>query len=233
MATWVLLHGTPLTPAVWRDVAAQLVDQPVVVPDCTQVPNTPHPQMDLALDVLAGLDSAELDVVGHSFGGQVAIDLALADRSRIRSLTILCSRDTPFPAFAAASEQLRTGGPAPTEVTLSRWFTAEELETGSDAVRQARADLAAASHDDWATALDAIACYDRTGRRAALEVPVALIAAGHDAVSSPEVMAELAAGLPRASYECRPEWAHMSPFVDPAGLAALLTGRRDAAIAPA
>lgn len=230
MATWVLLHGTPLTPRVWEPTAQELTDQPVVIPDLTEVAFGARPQEQLARRVLADLDGAQLDVIGHSFGGQVGIELALAAPERVRSLTILCSRDTPFPAFAPVAEHLRAGVAPPVQATLGRWFTADELHHDRAAVGQVRSDLSAATLSSWAAAVDAIARYDRAGSRGGLSMPVHLVAARHDGVSTPDVMAELAADLPRSSFECVDEWSHMSPFVDPRALAVRLVAGRDAAI---
>ena len=89
----------------------------------------------------SGLDAGTVpgaaDVVGHSFGGQVAIDLALLAPQRIKTLTLVCSRDTPFSAFAAAVARLRHGDPVDTAAALGRWFTEPELDTGGP-VRCAR-----------------------------------------------------------------------------------------------
>jgi len=233
MARWVLLHGTPLTPRAWSGVAAALTDQPVDVPDCTHVAAAgPLPQEALAQQVLGELDAVnQLDVVGHSFGGQVAIELALAAPERVRSLTVLCSRDTPFPAFSAVAEKVRSGDGPTVDAGIARWFTPAEVDEEGAAVRQARDDLTAAVAADWAAALDAIAGYDRSSAVATLTMPVVAIAAGLDAVSTPAAMQLLADRVPVARFVVRDEWAHMSPFVDPAGLAELLTRERDAALA--
>ncbi|MFZ2013423.1 MAG: alpha/beta fold hydrolase [Nocardioides sp.] len=67
-----------------------MTDQPVITPDCTAVPAVGgQAQETLARQVLDEIDSDELDVVGHSFGGQIAIEMALAEPDRLRSLTIL------------------------------------------------------------------------------------------------------------------------------------------------
>jgi pimeloyl-ACP methyl ester carboxylesterase len=49
----------------------------------------------------------------------------------------------------------------------------------------------------YADALAGIADYDRSSDVAAIEAPVTLIAAEFDQVSSPAVMSDLAARLPR------------------------------------
>jgi pimeloyl-ACP methyl ester carboxylesterase len=227
-ASWVLLHGTPLTPAVWRDTARLLSDQRVLVPDCTRVPDT-DAQEALAAEVATAIGDQTVDVVGHSFGGQIAIDLALLRPQQVRSLTILCSRDTPFPAFAQTAEAVRSGKPPSVEASLERWFTAEEVRAESPAVQEARRELERASRTDWAAALDAIATFDRSSRSAELTMPVALLAAGGDAVSAPAVMQEMATRISRAALAVHPGWMHMSPFVDPSGLAGLLRDARGSA----
>jgi pimeloyl-ACP methyl ester carboxylesterase len=76
----------------------------------------------------------------------------------------------------------------------------------------------------WAAALEAIAGYDRSDRVAAIGVPVMLIAAELDPVSTPAAMSALASRLPQASLTVLPGAAHMSPFIDPAALARLIQG---------
>ena len=88
--------------------------------------------------------SGRLHVVGHSFGGQVALDFALLVPQQVATLTLLCSRDTPFPAFAAAAARLRGGAPVDADAALSRWFTPAELDRGAPVV-MLRAPLPAAS----------------------------------------------------------------------------------------
>jgi pimeloyl-ACP methyl ester carboxylesterase len=230
---WVLLHGTPLTPAVWDHAVTpltRLTDQPAVIPDCTRVPDR-DAQRTLAAAVAEVIGDEPVDVVGHSFGGQVAIDLALLRPRQVRTLVILCSRDTPFPAFAQTAEAVRGGQPPSVEASVARWFTADELATDGAGVREARRELAAASLHDWAAALDAIATYDRSDRVGELTMPVVLVAAGGDAVSTPAAMQEFAARLPVASLEVRSDWMHMSPFADPEALAQLLGAARDQALA--
>jgi len=227
---WVLLHGTPLTPAVWDEVAAYLRRTGrVLCPDVTPAgvaPDTTDAQAGLA----AGLASArgglpeQMHVVGHSFGGQVALDLALLIPRRVQSLTLVCSRDTPFPSFAAAAAALRRGDPVDTDAALTRWFTASERRANGAVVRYARDCLRDADRQSWAAALDAIARYDRAGSVAAISAPVTLIAAELDPVSTPAAMSALASRLPRASLTVLPGAAHMSPFTDPAALAALTLG---------
>ena len=128
---WLLLHGTPLTPAVWDDVATCLTPSGTVwCPAITPAGDARDAQGALAagLATQVARPAGRLHVVGHSFGGQVALDFALLVPQRVATLTLLCSRDTPFPAFAAAAARLREGEPVDVGGALSRWFTPAELD---------------------------------------------------------------------------------------------------------
>lgn len=223
----MLLHGTPLRPAIWGPTARGLTDQPVVVPDLTTVPVGPTPQAATARKLVETLPAGAWDVVGHSFGGQVAIELALASPERVRSLTILCSRDTPFPSFAAMAERLRAARGPTVAQGLGRWFLPVEIEADGIAVRSARDDLTAALDrpQDWAAALEAIAVFDRAEDAERLP-PTTFLAMTQDAVSTPDVMRDMAARVPGAVLRRR-DGAHMSPFVAPLRLAADLRRWRD------
>ncbi len=227
---WLLLHGTPLTPAVWDGVAAYLAQSGTV--SCPAI--TPPAGVRDAQGALAAWLAAEvapsagrLHVVGHSFGGQVALDFTLLVPRRVATLTVLCSRDTPFPAFTAAAARLRSGDPVDADAALSRWFTPAELDRSGPVVRYARRCLQQPDRRSWAAALDAIARYDRAGRTASISAPATLIAAGLDQVSTPAAMSALAGRLPRASLQILPSAAHMTPFTDPAALAQLILRAAD------
>ena len=220
---WLLLHGTPLTPAVWDGVAACLAQSGTVSsPAITPAGDARDAQGALAARLAAEVarPAGRLHVVGHSFGGQVALDFALLVPRQVATLTLLCSRDTPFPAFAAA--RLRGGAPVDADAALSRWFTPAELDRGGPVVSYARRCLQQADRRSWAAALDAIARYDRAGRTASIRIPATLIAAELDQVSTPAAMSALASRLPRAALKILPGAAHMTPFTDPAALAELI-----------
>jgi pimeloyl-ACP methyl ester carboxylesterase len=151
----------------------------------------------------------------------VALDFALLAQQQVATLTLLCSRDTPFPAFAAAT-RLRGGAPVDADAALSRWFTPAELDQGGPVVSYARRCLQHADRRSWAAALDAIARYDRADRTASIRIPATLIAAELDQVATPAAMSALASRLPKATLQILPGAAHMTPFTDPAALVELI-----------
>jgi pimeloyl-ACP methyl ester carboxylesterase len=226
---WVLLHGTPLSPAAWDGVAAHLGRrEPVLCPPVTPAGDARDAAAELAAQLAAdgGLPD-RMHLVGHSFGGQVALDLALLAPGRVQSLTLVCSRDTPFPAFAGAAAALRRGEPVDPGAALGRWFTPAELGDNGPVVRYARSCVDQADRQPWAAALEAIARYDRSARVHAISAPVTLIAAELDQVSTPAAMSALAGRLPHASLTILPGAAHLSPFTDPAALAELIADGAD------
>jgi pimeloyl-ACP methyl ester carboxylesterase len=181
---WLLLHGVPLKPLVWDEVRPYLTGQPVLTPDTSAVPvrtvAASSPLL-LAEKLLGQLPAGQFDLVGHSFGGQIAMELALLLGPRLRTLTILCSRDTPVPAFAPLAEALRRGEPIDVEANLGRWFKAEDVVANGRSVQAARHCLAQADRASWAAARDAIATFDRTAEVGRITAPATLVAAGHDA----------------------------------------------------
>lgn len=221
---FLLLHGTPLSPQVWDGVRAHL-DADSVAPDLTEMVDNAAAgclQTQVAAAVLAALPGDEIVVVGHSFGGQVAIEVALMAPERLAALVVVCSRHTPFPAFADGARAVRSGRPVDIDGGLRRWFTPQELAADPPVVEYARRRLRTAPRGPWAASLDAVATYDRALAVNRIATASSLFAARLDEVSPPAVMAELAAALPHASFEIVDAWAHMSPFADPAAFAARL-----------
>src|SRR6478752_4712724 len=99
-------------------------------------------------------------VVGHSFGGQIALELASIAPDLVEQLIVVFSRDTPFPSFAAAADRLDAGDPIDVDAALSRWFRPAELVARPPFVDLIAAELARADRRSWATALRGIATYD-------------------------------------------------------------------------
>jgi pimeloyl-ACP methyl ester carboxylesterase len=220
---WVFLHGTPLTPEVWRPIADRFRDESTAVA-C--------PSLDLRGDsaahaarIVAGLPrNARLHIVGHSFGGQVATDIALllgAD-VRLASLGVVCSRATPFPPFAATAQALRGGQTPDAAAALDRWFTEEERREGSPVIEYGRRRLRDVDPAVWADALDSIAHFDREDELASITVPVVLIAAEGDSVSTPETMRAMALRLPRGRFHLLQGTSHLGPFLRPDAIVSLL-----------
>lgn len=223
--SWVLCHGTPLTPAVWDGVAEILrCDGSAWQPSMT--PTAPASTLVTAL-AQSLVDELPPDggihLVGHSFGGQVAVEAALLAGPLIESLTLISSRDTPYPPFLSAARALRAGIPPDLEAVLRRWFRSDEVVESDPVVSYARECLRTADRDGWADCLEAIGHFDRSRAAASLEIPVYLIAAELDQVSTVAAMSAMARRLRRARLTVLADAAHMSIFRQPTALARMIT----------
>lgn len=152
-------------------------------------------------------------VVGHSLGGQRAMRYALEEGAS--RLVLLCTRDRPFPGFLAAAERVRQG--VAVEETLARWFRPGEA---GPVVEYARRCLLEADRERWAQDLESIASFEFDV--SLLTMPVLVVAAEFDLVSTPEVMKQMAARMPRGHFEFWEGAGHMSPFLDASRLARLI-----------
>ena len=220
---WVAFTGTPLSPSIWSGVADRL-DGPLWAPDTTPTAGRPDPQREVAERVVARLRSigGRWSVVGHSFGGQVAIEFALAAPDLINRMVLVGTRDTPFPPFAAAADALDAGHPVDVDGALARWLRPAEVERFPAVVDDLTAQLETADRATWATALRGISRFDAADRVAAITVPVTVLAAEFDPVSTPEAMAAMAGRIPGSTFTVWPDAAHLSPFLHPERFAALI-----------
>jgi pimeloyl-ACP methyl ester carboxylesterase len=192
----------------------------------------------MAEDALVLMDAqgwASAHIVGHSMGGLVAAQLALAARGRARSLALLCT-------FARGRDATR----------LSPWMIWTGLRTRIGTRRQRRhaflklvlppETLAMADRDAMAESLAplfghdladqppvvmkqlaAINRYDASPRLGQLAgLPTLVISAFHDRIARPEYGRALAAGVPGARYVEIANASHGVPIELPDPINALL-----------
>lgn len=195
----ICLHGAGGSHRHWGHVLAGLADiARVIAPDLPGHSRSDPPGRDsisgYAAAVLALLDALQLDravLLGHSMGGAIALELALAAPSRVAGL-----------AFAGSSARLRVmpeliagleRDPAATvDLLLSLMYAAD-----------APAELRAAGRDDYLRCApqvfrdDFAACdgFDLRGRLGELQQPALVICGAEDRLIPPKLGAELAAGL--------------------------------------
>lgn len=107
----ILVHGSPGNGAMWKGVVAALGDDfathAVTLPGHDRAPDaayTPIRADDLARDVeaMAATLGSPADLVAHSFGGVVALRLALRGKATIRRLVLL--EPVVIPVLAALGD---------------------------------------------------------------------------------------------------------------------------------
>lgn len=182
----------------------------------------------LAQDTLALMDGqgwTSAHLVGHSLGGLVALEVALAARARVRSLSLLCTfargRDATRLTAAMLWTGLRTriGTRAQRRRAFLELVLPASARVPSKAAAQA-GDLEPLFGHDLAdqppivmAQLRAMSAHDVTSRLSELAgVPTLVVSADEDRIAPPASGRAIAAGIPGAVYHEFADAAHGLPI---------------------
>lgn len=178
----------------------------------------------MASDALTVLDAARLQqvhVVGHSLGGCIAIELALSQPERVRSLSLLCTSadgpglvrldgETVWRGLRMQIGTLSSRRRAFLELVLTR---AEQHSGDSDRIARELEPLF--GHDLALTPaivlkqVQAMRRWNALERAAALRgIPTLVVGAAQDRIARPELVRETAAAIPGAKLVELPDAAH-------------------------
>ncbi|WP_066633277.1 alpha/beta fold hydrolase [Bordetella sp. H567] len=220
----VLLHPAGLDHTAMAGVAAALAASPVK----RRVVSVDLRGHGLSPDAAAGTSMADhaddvnaligrhcegaAVVLGVSFGGMVAQELALRHPASVAGL-LLCGCGATFAdEFRPALRQRgldaeRNGMAAVVDTTLDRWFTpAARSGPLADAVRDR---LLRDKPANWSATWQTIATHDALPRLGAVRVPTAVVAGEHDAATPAAASRQLAAAISAARWICIPGAPHM------------------------
>ncbi|MET3859496.1 3-oxoadipate enol-lactonase [Dietzia sp. 2505] len=170
---------------------------------------------DLSGDVLALLDGMGVDrfhVVGLSLGGAVAQWLAVHEPTRVRSTALLCTaarfgEPTGWAERAAAVREGGTGAVA--DAVVARWVTAGRAEQDPALVAGLREMILATSAEGYAAACDALSVWDGRADLGRITCPTLVVAGDEDPSTPPDVVRELADGIPGAEFVTLSPAAHV------------------------
>jgi pimeloyl-ACP methyl ester carboxylesterase len=198
----------------------------------------------MAADAQALMDHAEWSsahLVGHSLGGLIALQVALTDQARARSLSLLNT-------FARGTDARR--------MTLEMFWIALRLRLGTRGIRaRAFQELVVPQSEtrfkpDELSAnisrvlghhigdipeivneqLAALSAHDVTSRLGELSgIPTLVISGEKDPIARPSSGRAIASGIPDARYIEIPGASHAFPILDPEHCAELLLDHLDAA----
>jgi pimeloyl-ACP methyl ester carboxylesterase len=230
--TVVLLHPIGLDGACWQFLTAPrlagAVRYDLLWHGARPRPSEPLSLETLADDVVAAVPG-DLDVVGLSFGGAIALTMGLRWPGRVRSLLLACSgagghRDV---LRGRAEETERLGMAGILEVTLRRWFTPAALaDDGHPGVRYARERLLSDAPEAFAASWRALAEQDAAADLSSLAVPVTVLHAEDDVTGPAAAKAAIASRIPRGRLVTVPG-PHMVQLENPAAFEQAVTGHLD------
>ncbi len=236
--TVVLVHGFPLTAAMWRAQLPALGTGAwrAVAPDLRGFGRTPGAIASVdeaADDLLALIDALGADRVvlgGFSMGGYIALAFMRRHAARVRGLMLVDTKAEADGAEAkkgryALADRVRSEGKGIVIEAMLPRLVADATLSGRPDVVQAVLDVeGGATQEGIIGALKAMAERpDSSGDLSAIVCP-ALVIVGHDDVITPVADAERMAGtIPDVKLVVIPDAGHLSPMEHPAAVNAAMT----------
>jgi 3-oxoadipate enol-lactonase len=228
----LFIHGFPLDSTMWLEQIQLLSDaRRCIAPDLRgfgrSSPST-HPVLsmeDQADDLVALLDALgieQVDLIGLSMGGYIALALAERFPERLRTLALVDTKSTEDSDDAksgrdAAAERAGIEGRSGLASDMIGVLVAESATTWTRA--RLRTMIESTPAESIVGSLEGMKRRpDRTSTLSNLSVPVAVIVGEHD-VLSPIVEADHMAVAAGGALTVVPDAGHMSPIEDPAAVA--------------
>lgn len=225
----LFLHAIGLDRQAWGAVAAWLpTDIRTIAVDLrgygSATASAPVSLDGHAADLVEILDRLGVDrahVVGHSYGGAVALTMALGSPGRVASLGMVASlAKAPVQIFedrAVLAEE--SGVEAYVASTVERWFTPEECAADAAPIRYVEGCLRATPVVNWAQGWRVLSAIDVLDDLDRVTCPATVVAGEFDTSCPPASMARIAEGLPDATFHVLPGASHMLPLEQPFALA--------------
>jgi len=192
---------------------------------------------DDARAILDCLNWESVHVVGHSLGGLIALQFALANRARVRSLTLMCTFGRGRDAAPLTPRMLWLGMRSRVGTRRMRRRAFLRLVMPEAELAKHDPDILAAKlaplfgHDlgdqpsITGRQLSAMRKYDAMPRLGELTgIPTLVMGSAHDCIAPPAAGRKLAATIPGARYVEFPEAAHGLPIQCPLEVNRLLAG---------
>lgn len=196
----------------------------------TPLPGEEYADADDLDRLLDHLGITEAAVVGSSFGGRVALELATRHPGRVQSLVLLCTAyrgievdDPEGDAFDDEEERLLEAGDveAATDLNVRTWLGPDATQEARELVRtmQRRAFEVQLAADE----LDPAPRPERVDvDPAAIAVPTTLVSGAHDLPTFGAIAATLAEQVPGAEHVELPWAGHLPSLERPDAVLALL-----------
>jgi len=240
----VLLHGHTLDRRVWLPVVPSLLNAGlrVIRPDLRGHGRSTRPDSGYhfshhSADVVGLLDAVGVDcaaVVGFSFGGGVALEMGVAQPSRLSAMGLVAPvmPDRPFePAFMEnlrdVARTIRSEGVA--QAMAGPWESSPLFAHSftKDGIREAVAAIVAGfpGAEFLATERDRVERdWKLPDRLAEISVPVRVTVGEKEMPGFKAFAEEAAGGIPGATLEVIPDCGHLLPLESPDAIAKMIIG---------
>ncbi|MFF5721501.1 alpha/beta fold hydrolase [Streptomyces buecherae] len=231
----LLLHSGVCDRRMWDAQWPTLVDAGYRMVRCdlrgfgeTPAPDRPHSNADDVLDLLDGLGIDRVALVGSSYGGRVALEVAARWPERVSALALLCSAfpghepSADLRAIGAREDALLEAGDVAgaTELMVDTWLGPEADEAARDAVRRMQRHAfevqLAVDEEFWPLQTE----IDLT----AIEARCLAVSGRHDVTDFRQIAARLPGLLARADHVELPWAGHLPSLERPSDTTDLLLG---------
>jgi pimeloyl-ACP methyl ester carboxylesterase len=155
-----------------------------------------------AAEFISALGLEQAHVMGVSYGGIVALNLACLFPERMKSLIIGASTPVRDGIRAADPGSIREQGHAAIErFMLSQAMTPEAIDTDPQLVAELRAALCDRAPDSFNRRIAAMADHDVRDRLAGIRMPTLVLHGEHDPLISVETGRQMAEQIPGARFQ--------------------------------
>ena len=232
MTPVLLLHGIGGRASLWAPSVLALAPRRVVAFDMPGYDGASPAATDFpALADAAMRGMPRMDVVGHSLGGMLALEIALRHPARVRRLVLVASsaafgaRDPVFAeTFITARQQPLDEGLGMAGVAAALVPTMLGPLADPGAAPAAIAGMASVNEAAYRATLRLLTGFDRRADLPRITQPTLLIAGGADATAPPRGMARMVEALPDARLLVLPGVGHLLPLEAPDAFHAALLG---------
>lgn len=227
----VLLHAFPLNSRMWRPQAEAVSDdRRVITPDYQGFGRSPHTPAQPDVRYYAGgvrglLDRLGLERVvlgGISMGGYAAFECLRLFPERISGLILANTRPDPDSEEAretrkeTARRVADEGVGVLVELQMQRLLARETLENKPEVVELVKSMILEATPDGVVAALGALRDRpDSTPLLPEISVPTLVVGGAEDAISTPEVMSDMAEKIPGSRHVVLENAGHLSNLESP------------------
>lgn len=192
---------------------------------------------ELAGALLALLDDKDWDkvhLVGHSMGGMVAQEFAVAHQDRLKSLTLSATS----PAFGSPDGDFQKKFVEARLAPLANGATMDDLATELvETMMSADADpngrqlahdcMSNMSAETYRAAVECIVTFEQRANLPNISVPTLALVGETDTNAPAAMMEKMAAKIPGCRFVCLPELGHLANLEDPQAFDAALSAFLD------